>query len=260
MSIPPILFKYQAFTPDALSNLASRQIWFSRPAKFNDPFDCGAIRVEQGPISDSDYQRLYEACKNRIDNPASFDAQYIPLASNSPEFRIQIERGLGAAVENQKHIALNENGVCCFSACNNEILMWSHYADGHKGFCLGFKTDSKPFSDALPVNYQPDLPSVKPASDLFEKPEVVLQTMTLTKHLSWKYEEEWRLFHMEADTAYGYSSGILESIYFGVLMPERQQIVIGKLLDETGTKFYRMERDQTKFSVYPKPITFNATP
>ena len=56
--IPPILFKYQAFTPDALSNLTSRQIWFSRPARFNDPFDC-AIRVDRGPIADSDYQHLY---------------------------------------------------------------------------------------------------------------------------------------------------------------------------------------------------------
>lgn len=152
MSIPPILFKYQAFTPDALSNLASRQIWFSRPAKFNDPFDC-AIRVDQGPISDSDYQRLYEFSRNESGNPAGFDAQYTPLASKNMEFRKQIQTGLGAAVENQKRITLNENGVCCFSARNNEILMWSHYADSHKGFCLGFKTDSAPFSDALPVNY-----------------------------------------------------------------------------------------------------------
>ena len=84
--------------------------------------------------------------------------------------------------------------------------------------------------------------------------------MTLTKYLCWRYEEEWRLFHMEADKSYSYSAGILESIYFGVLMPVCQQIVIGKLLDGTGTKFYRMERDPTKFSVCQKPISFKTTP
>ena len=29
-------------------------------------------------------------------------------------------------------------GVLCLSACDNSILMWSHYADEHKGFCIGF--------------------------------------------------------------------------------------------------------------------------
>lgn len=29
--------------------------------------------------------------------------------------------------------------VTCFSKKNNEILMWSHYADGHKGVCIEFE-------------------------------------------------------------------------------------------------------------------------
>lgn len=259
MSIPPILFKYQSFTPEALSNLASRQIWFSRPAKFNDPFDC-SIRIDRGPISDLDYQRVYEFCRNESGDPSGFDAQYSPLAYKNSEFRKQIQTGLDAAFENQRQIMLNKNGVCCFSASNNEILMWSHYADSHKGFCLGFKTNTEPFSGALKVAYKADVPAINPVSILLGNVESALHLMTLTKHISWRYEKEWRLLHMEADKVYGYSAGILESIYFGVLMPESQQIVIGKLLGGTGTKYYRMVRDSTKFSVRPEPITFNATP
>ena len=34
---------------------------------------------------------------------------------------------------------LNETyGLTCFSKRNSCILMWSHYADSHKGYCLGF--------------------------------------------------------------------------------------------------------------------------
>ena len=64
---------------------------------------------------------------------------------------------------------------------------------------------------------------------------------------------------MEADKAHGYAAGTLESVYFGMLMPESQQLVIGKLLDGTGIKFYRMERDPVKFSVRANLVIFTAT-
>lgn len=259
MTIPPILFKYQAFTPDALSNLTSRQIWFSRPAIFNDPFDC-AIRVDRGSIPDSDYQRLYELYRQEGGNPAASEARYSPSASKKPEFRKHIQSGLDAAFEERKQVMLNERGACCFSACNDNILMWSHYADCHKGFCLGFKTDSEPFSGARRVEYQSDVPAVNPVSLILDDIEDAFWAMIVTKSRCWRYEEEWRLFHMEADKAYGYDVGILESVYFGMSMPERQQLVIGKLLDGTGTNLYRMERDPAQFSVRADPITFKATP
>ena len=40
---PQRLYKYQPFTTYALENLKGRQIWFSAPAAFNDPFDCAAV-------------------------------------------------------------------------------------------------------------------------------------------------------------------------------------------------------------------------
>ena len=36
-------------------------------------------------------------------------------------------------IENDLHY-----GVICFSAIWNHILMWSHYANSHQGFCIGF--------------------------------------------------------------------------------------------------------------------------
>lgn len=266
MLIPPILFKYQAFTPDALSNLASRQVWFSRPTRFNDPFDC-AIRIDRGPILDSDYQRLYEFGRQESSNTAEFEAIYSPSAAKNLLFRKAVQAGLDAEFEKQKLAMRNERGVCCFSACNDSILMWSHYADSHKGFCLGFKTDSEPFSktDSKPhsgarrVNYLSEVPAVNPASLILDDIEDAFEAMIVTKYQCWDYEKEWRLFHMEADTAYGYAAGTLDSVYFGMSMPESQQFVIGKLLDGTGTKFYRMERDPVKFSVRANPVIFTAT-
>jgi hypothetical protein len=51
-------------------------------------------------------------------------------------------------------------GVCCFTTDNRNPLMWSHYADGHKGFCLEFDTQKcKLLSEKLfPVTYSDEYP------------------------------------------------------------------------------------------------------
>lgn len=47
---------------------------------------------------------------------------------------------------------LKSFGVVSFSKRNDSILMWSHYADSHKGFCIGFHTKIE-FRDAKEVYY-----------------------------------------------------------------------------------------------------------
>jgi len=31
---------------------------------------------------------------------------------------------------------LEKKGICCFSEDKYNVLMWSHYSDKHRGFCL----------------------------------------------------------------------------------------------------------------------------
>ena len=39
-----------------------------------------------------------------------------------------------------KH-SLQTVGICSFSKARKNQLMWSHYADEHKGICIGFKEE-----------------------------------------------------------------------------------------------------------------------
>lgn len=258
MQLPPVLYKYQAFTPASVGNLTTRQIWFSRPMCFNDPFDC-AIRADRGAISDSDFARLYQEARSRYDDPASFDAQYSSPGANDPTFRDGIRNVLDGAWEKRKLEMRHSRGVCCFSEKSDDIVMWSHYADAHKGFCLAFRTDARPFSSARPVHYATDLPALNPTSMLLDDDESAFWAMILTKFDCWSYEKEWRAFHKEADRPFGYEKGVLQSVYFGVAMPKPQQLVIGKLLDGTGTQLYQMRRDPIKFAVVPQSTTFTPT-
>lgn len=39
--------------------------------------------------------------------------------------------------------ALKPFGCCSFSTNPKNLLMWSHYADEHKGLCIEYRTDQK---------------------------------------------------------------------------------------------------------------------
>jgi hypothetical protein len=248
IEIPPVLYKYQPYSTYALTNLANRQIWFARPASLNDPFDC-AIPAHGDP-SDEEYEKCFQRLGER--------ARVFPGGSKDAKFREGTRKGIETGVSNQIRAMRNERGICCFSACNDSILMWAHYADGHKGFCLGFDTSVEEFwtKPPRPVKYLDSIPRVSPVNALQGDATELLDAMVTTKHTCWSYEQEWRIMHIQGDKLYGYPLGLLKSVHFGMAMPESHRIIIGRLLHGTGTKFYEMRRDPTRFAVNPQEVTF----
>jgi hypothetical protein len=75
-------------------------------------------------------------------------------------------------------------GLICFSEDWVNPLLWSHYADKHRGICLGFDVDERVLRK---VKY------VKERSTL-RLPLTTTTTDELlwTKYWDWKYEDEWR--------------------------------------------------------------------
>jgi hypothetical protein len=87
-------------------------------------------------------------------------------------------------------------GVACFSQYWDNILMWSHYADRHKGICLGFDI---PDEVIRKVMYEPDVEVVGALTDLSTTGEVmtegtrILDKLFETKYIGWEYEGEFRV-------------------------------------------------------------------
>jgi hypothetical protein len=83
--------------------------------------------------------------------------------------------------------------ILCFSRNWDNLLLWSHYGDSHKGICLGFDI---PVGDPGPnydtdVLYQPNLLQIRGPEDVnFDLANRLLRT----KHESWSYEQEVRMF------------------------------------------------------------------
>ena len=61
-SVPPKLYKYQSYNVQTLDNLKNRQIWFSKPVQFNDPFDCH-INYDVELMKDHEWNKIYSLMK-----------------------------------------------------------------------------------------------------------------------------------------------------------------------------------------------------
>lgn len=254
--VPTHLYKYQPYSTKALENLKNRQIWFSAPAHFNDPYDCAISAVQT--FSDSDLLRVFDYFRpHGAPSPTDYDALYLADGVPNSRFREEVTSGSETAFNRQRNVQFEQRGVACFSAKNDDLLMWSHYADGHRGFCLEFDGTLEPFSLARQVKYQGEIPKLNPIQ-ILTNPEKddLFAVLKLTKAQCWSYEEEWRLCHEEANQPYGFHYDALTGVYFGAAMPLASKEIIALILQGSPTMLYEMLRRGDGFSVYPQAVTY----
>ncbi|MFA5136009.1 MAG: DUF2971 domain-containing protein [Patescibacteria group bacterium] len=82
-------------------------------------------------------------------------------------------------------------GLLCFSTKTTEPLLWSHYANKHKGVALGFELLN---SDVFEVDYDPNpiRRQIVLTQDLFRNKSMFLDLAKI-KYEKWKYEQESRM-------------------------------------------------------------------
>ncbi len=249
MTPPKYIYRYQPPTIYALSNLSEAKLWFSDPASFNDPFDC---------LSDSIIASC-EAGLKTMDAPTALEiamgvSHDIPeaLTALSSKTEGEIIRVATNAIRiGMTQAILKKRGVCCFSENRDDLLMWAHYADSHRGFCLEFDTSFAPFSEQnrfRPIDYRVTLPALD-LKRLAERDHDQLLEFLHTKASCWKYEREWRALHREPNTKFGYDRAALNSIYFGAKMGFDQIEMICSLLDRTNTRLFKMSLDINSFQL-----------
>jgi hypothetical protein len=104
-----------------------------------------------------------------------------------------LRQAIRAAIE-----GISKNGgILCFSKRWSNPVQWSHYADRHRGLCLGFEI---PDSLLLPVSYATGR-LISEANQLLttncaanEDNEAAVLKLLSTKYSHWKYENEMRCF------------------------------------------------------------------
>ena len=100
------------------------------------------------------------------------------------------DRRLRKAFLAMKKDLSNKYGLLCFSQDWRNPLMWSHYAEKHRGICLGFEV---PSSLLCRVNYTTKRSSSKSLYDDSYSEDDFLK-LICTKFSQWRYEKEVRCF------------------------------------------------------------------
>lgn len=125
------MFKYSKFDHYALQNLANKQVWCNHFEAFNDPFECWCIEKTGIPNPENERDRY-----NSIVSAWGYD----PGPENINEFFEYCEEFDSINCMRISHY-VDSARLTCFSQNRDNLLMWSHYADGLRGFCIEFEKE-----------------------------------------------------------------------------------------------------------------------
>lgn len=90
------------------------------------------------------------------------------------------------AVQMTRETMSRGHGMLCFSADWRDPVLWAHYADKHRGVCIGFEIRDEVAKKVAYVSERLPFP---------ESPEMKdSEAMLFTKYANWAYEEEIRVF------------------------------------------------------------------
>lgn len=138
--------------------------------------------------------------------------------------------------------------IASLSECNDNFLMWSHYASGHSGLVIGIEVLS---NDVDPIDYV-DVMLTELVSSIGERNNTVRKSL-LTKHLCWKYEEEWRVLNSARDheiyNGNHYYFRSITSVICGSKMKESTREAIGYVCKALGIKLQKALMENGKVRI-----------
>lgn len=141
------------------------------------------------------------------------------------------------------------------------MLMWSHYADYHKGICVEYTEDIVPFKNNIylgKVNYHGDgNEEVTIIGDLKKGMIGYMQRETLRTFLRktpcWEYEHEWRIIYENKnflkESIDGMNLNVKKpiNIFMGTRISNEDKEFITKFCKERGIGLFQMKLDIERY-------------
>ena len=231
------LFKFRAINKNFIDCLVKGVLYFPHQEQLNDPFDCN-LDVKKSIKNAASTLKGVRATKlNNL------------LTAGSPIHNFQKE--------------LNKLGIRSFSGQMKETLMWSHYADNHRGACVlyrfpqSFLNDDTKCIGASGVTYKPN-----PLTGWFKKKKKkmpatnreliseLLKVVLTSKDKSWKYEKEFRVIayrHGSIDIPKTY----IKQIVFGLQASSSDIALVKEIISTypSHVDLYKVVRGKHDFGV-----------
>lgn len=305
---PKSLFRYRRCSEQSIEAFRENNIFFNTASNFNDPYDClvycdrKTIEKEIESIGNEENQAFLNNLVNNpeiIDNaPAQISREFLTKLKKSIEngeftnFNSTIPQGVYSEIKKELQKAFDTNleattsyyqtkmPLVCLSERYNDILMWSHYADNHKGFVIEYDSNSlhtkcnqctewKNHTTCpcwqetmlLPIlytnkrydatNYIVDSTIInickqKKLQGLWGFRDIFAQyKINIHKHSCWKYEKEWRLQLYNINGSKTIKVKPI-AIYLGCRIAKCYEDILVKYAKEQNIKIYKMNEHANK--------------
>lgn len=209
------LYRYRPLNQFTLNEILKQEWWLSDVKSFNDPFEL-------------EYRDVWKLEREE-------DMPY-----DLPDFRSK-QRKMYNDLDGKL-------GIVSLSQTYQNILMWSHYADSHKGVCIEYEIneelifDEKSYSDASTYRYRKvaysegnKLPQI---TGLGESHDFIL----CTKSNDWRYEKEIRFLSAENNVLR--NSLPITKIYVGLRFPKENIHLIKSVSKNIPVCFVSKKKDK----------------
>lgn len=246
-TFPPKLYKFRDWNDDDHKRMITHnEVFFTSCKGFNDPFDC-AIRIIYDSFFETDDDQLlsYFRPSFKQERPDLTDEEILRMLRNMLQDPNQHNEMLQIIKETVQKERIENFGIFSTSATCKNILLWSHYAKSHTGFCVEIDTgrfenfmrckkETWKLIDKTEISYKDKYPIL----DRLKSSNVQMHIDSLfIKSCNWKYEKEYRFVIWRAtNKAFILDDGIISAIYLGCKMKREDK---DKIVEELSSKRYK---------------------
>ncbi|MGG3998757.1 DUF2971 domain-containing protein [Anoxybacillus kestanbolensis] len=293
-NIPSSLYKYRAFNDYSIDNLRRDEVWFNPASNFNDPYDCALTINQTEYLEENLKSAMLKALPSIIEK---FIKEEIPedelknleqkqfvdvfkyilsLDKNLQGRSKEISEFAEAVIElieeehNKQVQSMTEKMqqgmlISCFSEIHDSILMWSHYANNHTGFCLEYNFKKQGVDSVLTRLLQPVIYS----DQMFDMTNYLKQALknrynfnnlistyaAIVKSTEWSYEKEWRIV-LPLGEGKGFNRPFFqpEAVYLGTRMSRENKETIINIAKQKQISVYQMKMKSNEFKLVAEKI------
>lgn len=251
------LFKYMSLSLEHIDRIEKLflecKLFHNLSGGFNDPFEgkphysIDIVRNDKKVI----YDHFIKLAKNHDYSEVE--------AKRFAKYQIQNPDQVTETIRNAINKAFEQIRICCYSTDKLNLLLWAHYANSHKGFCVEFDGSSLPAKMAMKVEYSNDYPlATYPIPD-----DERAYRLALIKAKVWEYENEYRsIFIPSSDIldhdgeSLNFSCGAITNVYIGACMPEKEERELKNIISRMEFKpnIWKAELAENSFQLKFKKV------
>jgi hypothetical protein len=220
-------------------------LWAAAPFTFNDPFEF-TVKLD---LSAPTEVRL---ARYRRDNP---------LASKA-DARLWERTVDGAAWHTQMNLRaslIGAHGVICYTRNWDSLLLWSHYAKAHTGFCVGFDENElvawDEVSSSGTVCYVDESPVFRA---FYDPPAEFAHKAMFHKARDWEVEGEFRLV-FESHGKKIFPRTALREVILGCRAEQALRQYTSTLSTTGGIDVFQMAEELTEFRLKRHRVQANVS-